>query len=208
MSNLISENIIVFPSTQRTKDAAASFTTEYNLTSLINKLLDVDAFVVSHDLESTGDIIKNIQFNIRGYYFDCVNIQKPDASQSDDQLYLNAIIRIKSASYGTSDNFQNYQQLQGTDIVITEGQNARSVYEGLELAWETEAHFPDPSTGKLDSIIDMSAEPIEIITFTLIKRQKNGESYTFTLPQESKLKLKTTKNGSQRSVTIDDGVLE
>lgn len=205
MSNLISENIIVFPATQRTKDAAASFTTEYNLTSLINKLLDVDAFVVSHELESTGDTIKNIQFNIRGYYFDCVNIQKPDTTLPDDTLYLNAQIQIKRANYSTSDNFQNYQQLQGIDITNSPNED---VYKGLDLAWETEAHFPDPSTGKLESIIDMSAEPTEIITFTLIKRQKNGESYTFTIPQESKLKLKTTKNGSQRSVTIDDGVLE
>ena len=209
MSNLInSENIIVFPATQRTQDAAASFTTEYNLTSLINKLLDVDAFVVSHDLDSTGDAVKNIQFNIRGYYFDCVDIQKPDASQSDDELYLNAKIRIKRANYGTSDNFQNYQQLQGTDIVITENQITRNIYEGLYLAWENAAYFPDPSSGKLNSIIDKSAEPTEIITFTLIKRQKTTGGYTFTIPQESKLKLRTTQNGNQRSISIDDGVLE
>ena len=50
MANILSKNIRVFPTTQRENvDPSAKFTTEYNLTSLLNKLLDRKAFVITSD---------------------------------------------------------------------------------------------------------------------------------------------------------------
>lgn len=46
---LNSKAVGVFPTTGRPqKDPLGRLTTEYNLTSLINTLLDVDGFVITH----------------------------------------------------------------------------------------------------------------------------------------------------------------
>ena len=72
-----SNNIRVFPTTQREiVDPSAKFTTEYNLTSLLNKLLDRKAFVITPDsairvTKGTDNKyrINTLEFNIEGYFF-------------------------------------------------------------------------------------------------------------------------------------------
>ena len=64
MSNIASENIKVFPAVRRIKSPAESRQlSEKNLVGLVNKLLDVDSFIISY----TNDVMK---FNIAGYYFE------------------------------------------------------------------------------------------------------------------------------------------
>lgn len=66
MSNIASKNIKVFPAVRRTESPAESRQlSEKNLVGLVNKLLDVDSFIISYD--ATKDVMK---FNIAGYYFE------------------------------------------------------------------------------------------------------------------------------------------
>ena len=72
MGNILSNNIRVFPTTQRENvDPSAKFTTEYNLTSLLNKLLDRKAFVITSDdyFKCINKIVDSLEFNIMGYFF-------------------------------------------------------------------------------------------------------------------------------------------
>lgn len=68
---LNSEAVGVFPTTGRPqKDPLGRLTTEYNLTSLINTLLDVDGFVITHNIDGfDNDSEEAFQFNIKGYIF-------------------------------------------------------------------------------------------------------------------------------------------
>ncbi len=68
---LNSEAVGVFPTTGRPqKDPLGRLTTEYNLTSLINTLLDVDGFVITHNIDGfNNDSEEAFQFNIKGYIF-------------------------------------------------------------------------------------------------------------------------------------------
>lgn len=66
LSNLSSDNVTMFPSSTRSGyDAYSRFTTEYNLTQMIDQVTDVDGFI--SDFSASG----NISFNIKGYMFVC-----------------------------------------------------------------------------------------------------------------------------------------
>lgn len=72
MSNIASDNIKVFPAVRRTESPAESRQlSEKNLVGLVNKLLDVDSFIISYD--ATAYIMK---FNIAGYYFEVSNFNE------------------------------------------------------------------------------------------------------------------------------------
>ena len=102
MGNILSKNIRVFPTTQRENvDPSAKFTTEYNLTSLLNKLLDRKAFVITsdEDLKKGYKVaegkINSLEFNIMGYFFSMIDFEIADY-MTDDSGYINAIIKITS----------------------------------------------------------------------------------------------------------------
>ena len=60
---LNSEAVGVFPTTGRPqKDPLGRLTTEYNLTSLINTLLDVDGFVITHNISGFDNTNSDIDF--------------------------------------------------------------------------------------------------------------------------------------------------
>lgn len=69
MSNINSNNVKVFPAVQRTNFPSKSRQlSEKNLVGLVNKLLDVDSFIISYDAAlAPNDTMK---FNIAGYYFE------------------------------------------------------------------------------------------------------------------------------------------
>ncbi len=67
MAFLESSSIRVFPSARRNFQSSLSRqVTEANLVSLVNRLLDVNSFVVSNDVESG---LNEFAFNIKGYCF-------------------------------------------------------------------------------------------------------------------------------------------
>ena len=95
MGYIHSDNIKVFPTTQRSnKDASARMMTEFNLTSIINRLVDKKCFVISGDqLDNDGYFaIDNgrFEFNIFGYYFSILSITellKAIIISTDNSLY-------------------------------------------------------------------------------------------------------------------------
>lgn len=69
MAYISSNKINVFPSGNRSEDYPyAKLPTEFNLTNIINRLTDVDSFVVNKEYSSNG-IVNPLEFNIMGYYF-------------------------------------------------------------------------------------------------------------------------------------------
>lgn len=198
MAYISSNNISVFPTSGRpTHDPWGRLTTEYNLTSLINTLLNVDGFVITdpggytnvasgvNDAGSNPITQGRFQFNIKGYIFTIFDISTLiEQFSNENAIYANLKIKIEDGSSiaqtaplnGDNDNKLVYhmQSIEGGD----EGDS----YQGVKF-----------TTAKEEGYISLKI------------LEKNGDNWY--IPDESKIKFKTNKSGSQRSVTIDDGEL-
>ena len=71
---IASTNVNVFPSTRRTytQDFSARLMTESAIARLVNKLVEVDGFVISNTVPAAAEDM--FEFNIYGYYFQIKNI--------------------------------------------------------------------------------------------------------------------------------------
>lgn len=86
MSNINSNNIKVFPAVQRTNSPSESRQlSEKNLVGLVNKLLDVDSFIISYDAAPAPN--DTMKFNIAGYYFEISDF----ASSIGDNKYAKLV---------------------------------------------------------------------------------------------------------------------
>ena len=66
-----STNIVVFPTTKReVNDRKARLLTEQNLVDVVNRLLDVESFVITKNFNING----SFEFNIHGYFIKISNI--------------------------------------------------------------------------------------------------------------------------------------
>ena len=192
---LNSEAVGVFPTTGRPqKDPLGRLTTEYNLTSLINTLLDVDGFVITNNISGFDDNNSDIsfQFNIKGYIFTIHNL-KNFLSSSDisnfNNIYASIKIKLDAGSSITSTGDKNLQRIQsivGVDV-IDDGPN-KGKYTGLGFS---------------------NGIPGEEYCFLHILKY-DSISKKWYIPEDSKIKLKTSTSGDDkyRSVSIDDGVIE
>lgn len=190
---LNSEAVGVFPTTGRPqKDPLGRLTTEYNLTSLINTLLDVDGFVITNNIDgfdnnSTGAF----QFNIKGYIFTIHKIGdflgSSDLSTFND-LYASIKINLSAGSSTTStgnENLNKIQSVEGEDVFKVGDENYGK-YTGLKFS------DSNPTDG----------------SYYLHILKLNSTQKRWYIPEESKIKLKTSKSGDNRSISIDDGVIE
>ena len=192
MANLNSANVIVYPSVNRDQDPGAQYTTEYNLTSIINKLLDRKAFVISHNIAANK---LDIEFNIFGYYFYVKNFDLSDDTASEDGPYLNASINVTYDEYPTSAEFTNYQTLVGTDS----GKDSNSTYDGISLDWSADDRT---SLSSKNSLVDGKAKIT--YTFTILEYKNGG----YQVPEDCKLRFETKKDNTSRALKIDDGELD
>lgn len=184
--SISSNNIKVYPTINREqKDYSAKFATEYNLTSILNKLLDRGAFVIKATRIDATKI--SIDFNIMGYFF---SIYALDTSSYKNN-YINATITVKEENYDSSNsNFKDWWTLQGTDTA--------SGYTGLTLS------SSDTSTLDSNDGITISSSGDNVTySFTILEKINN----TFEVPAKSKIKFETTTDGSKHSIRIDDGEL-
>ena len=84
-NKVYSDNIRVYPCSNRNpeSDYMARLTTEYNLVSIINRLVDMKSFCVStfysHSLDSIS-YISEFMFNINGYLFNLNNVANGDTA--------------------------------------------------------------------------------------------------------------------------------
>lgn len=183
---LNSEAVGVFPTTGRPqKDPLGRLTTEYNLTSLINILLDVDGFVITNDIDGfNNNSIGAFQFNIKGYIFTIHKIgdlfNSSDFSDASN-LFASIKIKIDAGNSITSTGNENLNRIQS---IIDGEDNKDGSYRGLSI-------LPTKPTDG---------------SYSLHILEKRGSKWY--IPEESKIKLKTSKSGDNRSVSIDDGVIE
>lgn len=207
MAYINSNNISVFPTSGRpTHDPWGRLTTEYNLTSLINTLLNVDGFVItdpggytsikdennnennyikSNDAGSNSITQGRFQFNIKGYIFTIFDINTLITQFStENAIYANLKIKIEDGSSiaqtaplnGDNDNKLVYH------MQSIEGGDNNGSYQGVTFT----------STAKEEGYISLK----------ILEKRSDEKWY---IPDESKIKFRTNKSGSQRSVTIDDG---
>ena len=198
---LNSKAVGVFPTTGRPqKDPLGRLTTEYNLTSLINTLLDVDGFVITNNIDGFDNTSQiDFQFNIKGYIFTIHKIgdlleslnKSTDTSLSNaKKLFASIEIKLDSGSSAADkedENLNRIQSIVGADVV--EGKD-KGNYTGLNISPD-DPTLTDPNNTSLYSL------------HILEKRESK-----WYIPEESKIKLKTSKSGDNRSVSIDDGVIE
>ena len=182
-TNVLSNEIRIFPSSKRTTASGHygdNFVTEYNLSSIINKLLyqtgastnSQNGFLITTKVSNpTTD---NIEFNIGGYF-----VTAP----------ISAIINaINNDSSGGDTAYQNFVTFSVDDNVVSASIN---IIDGAD---EEEAYRYMGGGDKVSA----SAVTPEGTTITLPVMKVTGSPYSFSgLYTESKLRL--------TNFAIDDG---
>ena len=184
MANLSSDSIKVFPCANRgtNYNLQARLTSEYNLTSIINQLIDTDSFVITPQVSSTQT---SLSFNIHGYYFNVDDYTKiTSLGISGNDIY--AWIRVRSS---TVDGVIFYELATGgteeeTSEVLDDSNN-----NFLGVNFTSQSNIPQ------------SGDNNDIYSLYLL----HNSSGTWQVPSESTVKFITSN--TKRSVRIDDGTL-
>lgn len=249
---LDSNKIKVFPCGGRAikYDPLARLTTEQNLISIINRLVDMNSFIVTTHAsnQEMNNSIEEYIFNIDGYLFTVPNgvgakniietALSAFTSNSSNKLtegtsyYL--LTHIRKETYQGSNNdgvLMTYTQLSPT-TETTPGDyengilDANEKFNGLEFIItpkSTASNYSNTTTDKYlilfecKCIMEQNNKDGKYYLDTTDGNYKPipsgyaGDKYSFVGRwyeyEDSKIKFKTTINGLQRSVTIDDGVL-
>lgn len=152
-----SSDINVFPSTRRTypQEFSARLMTEAAIAQIINKLIEVDGFVISETVPLTANDI--FEFNIYGYYFQVKNIQSViESLTGSTSLY--ATIRINHTNDAfyelyvpteTGDNptFQGIKFTDGNDNPPTD--TSTDIYKTLLLLQKSGDTWIIPNESKI-----------------------------------------------------------
>lgn len=124
---LNSNQLKVFPVTNKPSEPQSRLTTEYNITNLINRLLDKKSFVITDNTALDTD---PLEFTINGYYIsinsksdilDLLNIVNGDKDEgfvpaNNSQIF--AAICIDNRAASDVSNSTSFQELIGTDYSI------------------------------------------------------------------------------------------
>lgn len=120
MANYLqSENISIFPTPNRgtTYQPQARLVTEFNLTNIVNRLVDKESFVISYKNNK-------ITFNIYGYWVEA------DFSNMSSLLEASVLYaRIKVIG-------SDFIELDGTDEKDTSSAEVKYVYKGVDFLTE------------------------------------------------------------------------
>lgn len=187
MPYINSNNINVFPCANRggNYDLPSRLTSEYNLTNIINQLLDADSFVITTTLSDQSPI----SFNIHGYYFNVTDytiITSLSGLESASDIYASIIVSSSTSAEGNI-SFQelNVFNSSGTAGGLNLDDSATTTFRGI--IFTADDTLSNPSQG----------------IYTLHILTKSGSSWV--VPAESTVKFIT--NSNKRSVCIDDGIL-
>lgn len=117
--NLESGKIKIFPTPNRGTDyqPQARLVTEFNLTNIVNRLVDKESFVISYDNTPAG-IENNIIFNIYGYWI--------KANLKDNSLLTNASNSLLYARI-------QVKKLSNSDFTELQGEDTNNTYSGVEF---------------------------------------------------------------------------
>lgn len=113
MPYIKSNAINVFPCANRgtAYNLQSRLTSEYNLTNIINQLIDTDSFVISNNLSN------GISFNIHGYYF---NVSDYKEITNLDSSWTDVYAEITIASNTIDGLTFNELTINGTEDVATD----------------------------------------------------------------------------------------
>lgn len=168
--NVLSNNIRIFPSSNReatTNQFGTNFVTEYNLSSIVNRLTrpDVDGFLISTDIVDEDGIPTKAEFNIGGYFIEVESWQDVidaalETDSSSSTSYQN-FVTFSSDSTGiyaeitieenTGEQDLSYSRLAGSDGVSPS--TKRTLSAGTEEGAVTAKNF------KL-KLLDVSTSPM------------------------------------------------
>lgn len=209
-----SGNISVFPCGNRQgQDIQARLNTEYNLVSIINKLVDMKSFCVTSSVSDKGQFL----FNVGGYLFSVANVDDlKDKLNDSGKSYLYAgicvgkrgnLYELLPLKTSDDDTNTNIDMDMGTDTTTDD------VFVGVTFISHNTLIAPGEqgegwisSTDDIFNNIKTTAGATDIEKYILPILYKNI-SNKFSVPQVSLVKMATTKDGERRSVTIDDGEL-
>lgn len=160
-----SNNILVFPTTKReVNDRKARLLTEQNIVGIVNRLLDVDSFVITKNFNING----SFEFNIHGYFFkiddigDIIELIVNSEASGGTPISSGDCIYANIHTFVTGD----YEELYGIDengsydgVVFTINeplQNTNKFLKILEYSSSYGWSVPDSSYAKFDgnSLID------------------------------------------------------
>ena len=182
MVYISSDKISVFPCGNRS-DAYpnAKLTTEFNLTNIINKLINVESFVINKEYK-TNNIVNDLEFNIKGYYFKLDSSAVTTlVSQFSSSHSIYAIIKITDVESGDY-SFKELQNIaDGSGHTLDVG----SEFQGL----------------KFDSASSSNTNE-----YSLKVLEKSGS--TWIIPEGSKIRFKSIANDNSRLIIVDDGELD
>lgn len=160
MPYIKSNAINVFPCANRgtAYNLQSRLTSEYNLTNIINQLIDTDSFVISNNLSN------GISFNIHGYYFnviDYTSITNLDTSWTDvyaeitiasntvDGLVFNELTTVETEDVATDlDADTNFTGIAFTGTKPAEAQYHYSLHILHRDSMSSDWYIPPESTVK------------------------------------------------------------
>lgn len=186
MAYISSDDVTVFPSSRRPGYPLSKYSTEYNLTSIVNRLIDTDndegakGFVIT---DSITNGTNEIEFNIKGYYFKVSLSEIISMAHTGAWYTVYAIIKLNTYV----DNVEKYIELSSFEQSSDNLDDISGVFSGKFTGLKF-----DDSESSGDG--EYSLPILEL---------KNEE---YIIPEESKLKFKT--DAKHRSVYIDDGDLD
>lgn len=184
MSYLDSRRVKLFPSAYRGNtetieyDPEAKLTTEYNLTTIINRIVDKDSFVISRKIEDDKDILK---CSIHGYYF---SIDLTDESSTNGTNPLTDFTNAKQI-YATI-------KLQNVEGTYTPGTSSTK-YSLLSLANQKSSTLNILDDDK-DGFVGLNLSDTKsnlIGTYSLLILYWDDIKKSWSIPEESKLKIST-----------------
>lgn len=196
-SNVVSsKDISVFPCGNRCSDydLQSRITTEYNLISIINKLVDKDSFCID-DTFNKGNATDFV-FNIHGYLFSVPqNAIWSSVGSSATNIY---------ATIGVRKTQNDMYELAPIGL----SSSGKITIVGSGDTWSLD----DSSSGNFNGVLFTTTIPTiesptsgDLTPYTLKIVETQGSKQV--VPQDSLIKFETTNDG-KRSLRIDDGLIE
>lgn len=179
MAFISSNNITVFPSTQRRDtQITARLITEQYLTNIINTLIDSDGFIITED--KGFNLSKPFEFNLHGYYFNVTS--------------ANAITNLFTGATANSYIFANIILDKDGDFIELDGQDLNGQYDGVFF---TDAPIAETILQNLEKILGKSVQSFYLPLFIY-------KDNTWKIVDTSRIKFRQTSV----QTSVDGGVIE
>lgn len=238
MAYSLSKNIQIFPVTQRNIwDPLGRLTTEYNLTSILNKLLDVDGFVFTPNNFSGGKKVpivtsktgedSTLDFNLYGYVIHIESLQSLLKSLGyESDIYAHILIAYENGSASNKYEGEHFAHLIGKDTqdgtttgggevgAAADKNEAANVYRGIIFSTTKDSPYSDSLSYRVPKHLKiLEYKQVSDITDPTnakynLEHLKNSNEYSSSgLYIPKESQIKFQSNLKRTSISIDDGVI-